>query len=107
MADICEHAGYADRLLPADSFEDSWYRGRQASRSRQERLRAFLDSPIRLRAGVRLDGAHIVVADDVLSTGATAHALARALRSAGAIVDTGIFLSSGAYPARHAHDSGI
>lgn len=53
----------------------------QAGLSRRERLanlrRAF-------RCARALEGAHVAVVDDVLTTGATAHALARELKRAGA-----------------------
>lgn len=68
MADIVGLAGYAPRLLPTDAYELSWHRGRQAPRSREERLRAFSSVPIRVRPHVDIAGKRVVIADDVLST---------------------------------------
>lgn len=53
----------------------------QTGLSRENRLRALADA---FAVRGRLDGCHIAVIDDVLTTGATVNALARALKLAGA-----------------------
>jgi predicted amidophosphoribosyltransferase len=53
--------------------------GTPASIRRQQQRGAF-----EVSAGILLNGARVLLADDVLTTGATAEAAARALRSAGA-----------------------
>jgi ComF family protein len=55
----------------------------QTQLSRQERL-ANVHNAFAIRAGQRLNGEHIVLVDDVFTTGATTSACARVLRAAGA-----------------------
>jgi len=46
----------------------------------------------------RLDGAHIAVVDDVLTTGSTLHGMAQALKAAGAATVWGLVLARTPYP---------
>lgn len=55
----------------------------QVGRSRSERFRA-VEGAFRVRRPARWVGAHVVLVDDVVTTGATLSALASALRAAGA-----------------------
>jgi ComF family protein len=56
---------------------------RQVGASRAERF-AHLEQAFRLRGGLDVQGQHIVLVDDVLTTGATVESAARMLRAAGA-----------------------
>ena len=58
-------------------------RKQQRGQSRQQRL-AQLDGAFRVVRPERITGAHIVLVDDVITTGATLEAAARALEAAGA-----------------------
>jgi predicted amidophosphoribosyltransferase len=55
----------------------------QTALSREQRAENVRHA-FRRRPGVRLDGRHLIVVDDVFTTGATASAVARQLRLAGA-----------------------
>jgi ComF family protein len=66
----------------------------QRTLSRRERLRAVAQAyavdPLQSH---RLSGRHLVLIDDVMTTGATLHAAARALRAAGAAHITALVLA--------------
>lgn len=56
--------------------------GTQKGRTRDERLRALAGA---YRASAQVHGRHVVLVDDVVTTGATLHAATAALREAGAV----------------------
>ena len=68
------HAGLLRRVTPTRT---------QTMLSRAERVRN-VRSAFAVRPGVHLHGEHVVLVDDVLTTGATTSACARALKAAGA-----------------------
>jgi predicted amidophosphoribosyltransferase len=79
MVDIARAAGYTDRLMSGISCSRTFLTG-QARKDRAARMRLLAGDVFSVDGSSSLSGKRVVIADDVLSTGATAHALARALR---------------------------
>lgn len=70
------HAAYDPLLIRTDQH-------RQLGRTKKERMKAS-EGSMRLRAGASIEGASIVLIDDVVTTGSTLSEAARVLRAAGA-----------------------
>lgn len=70
---------------------------KQASLGRAARMRSAQSL---YRCTTPMQGAHIAIVDDVLTTGSTLHSIAEALKAAGAVYVWGLVVARTPYPAR-------